>query len=68
MGFAGGVFPVGVGHPRGVLLLLGFGPGHSPAAGGVLLAQFHASVILGGLDSDNREFGLVVELLVRDGR
>ena len=36
MGFAGGVFPVWVGHPRGVWLLLGFGLGHSPAAGGVL--------------------------------
>ena len=68
MGFAGGVFSVGVGHPGSVRLLLGFGPGHSPAASGVMFGQFHASVILGGLDSDNREFGLVVELLVRDGR
>ena len=64
MGLAGGVVPVWVGHPGGVRLLLGFGPGHSPAAGGVLSGQFHAFVILGGLDSDNREFGLVVELLV----
>ena len=68
MGLAGRVVPVWVGHQRGVRLLLGFGPGHSPAAGGVLLGQFHACVILGGLDSDNREFGLVVEPLVRDGR
>ena len=68
MGLAGGVVPVGVKHPGGVRLLLGFGPGYSPAASGVLSGQLHASVILGGLDSDNREFGLVVELLVRDGR
>ena len=68
MGFAGGVFPVRVGHQRGVRLLLGFGPGHSPAAGGGLSGQFHASVILGGLDSDNGKFGLVVGLLIRDGR
>ena len=34
----------------------------------MLPSQFHASVILGGLDSDNREFGPVVEVLVRDGR
>ena len=68
MGLAGGVVPFGVRHPGGVRLLLGFGPGHSPAARRVLPCQFHASVILGGLDSDNREFGLVVELLVRDGR
>ena len=67
MGLAGGVVPVGVGHPGVVRLLLGFGPCHSLAAGGVLSGQFHASVILGGLDSDNREFGLVVELLNRDG-
>ena len=68
MGLAGGVVSVGVRHPGSVRLLLGFGPGHSPAASGVLSGQFHASVILGGLDSDNRELGLVVELLVQDGR
>ena len=68
MGFAGGVVAVVVGHPGAVRLLLGFGPGHSPAASGVLSGQVHAFVILGGLDCDNREFGLVVELLVRDGR
>ena len=68
MGLAGGVVRVGVRHPGAVRLLLGFGPGHSPAASGVLPRQFHASVIHGGLDSDNREFGLVVELLVRGGR
>ena len=68
MGLAGGVVSVRVRHPGSVRLLLGFGPGHSPAASGVLSGQFHASVILGGLDSDNGELGLVVELLVRDGR
>ena len=68
MGLAGGVVPVGVRHPGSVRLLLGSGPSHSPAASGVLSGQFHASVILGGLDSDNREVGLVVELLVRDAR
>ena len=68
MGLAGGVVSVGVRHPGTLRLLLGFGQSHSLAASGVLSSQFHASVIRGGLDSDNRELGLVVELLVRDGR
>ena len=68
MGLAGKVVSVRVRHPGRARLLLGFGPGHSPAASGVLSRQFHASVIRGGLNSDNRELGLVVELLVRDGR
>ena len=68
MGLAGGVVPVGERHPGGVRVLLGFDPRHWPAVSGVLPGQFHASVILGGLDCDNRELGLVGELLVRDGR
>ena len=67
MGFAGGVVSVPVGGPWGVGLLLGFCPGDSPASGGVLSGQLHALVVIGGLD-DNRKLGLVVELLVRDGR
>ena len=36
MGLAGGVVSVWVNNPGSVRLLLGFGPGHSPAASGVL--------------------------------
>ena len=68
MGLSGRVVSVRVKHPGSVRLLLGFGPGHSPAASGVLSGQSHASVIVSGSDSDNRELGLMVELFVRNGR
>ena len=68
MGLSGRVVSVRVRHPGSVRLLLGFGPSHSPAASGVLSCQSHASVILSGSDSDNRELGLMVELFVRNGR
>ena len=68
VGFAARVVPVRVGGPRGVRLLLGFCPGDSPASGGVLSGQLHALVVIDGLDTNNRKLGLVVELLVRDGR
>ena len=68
MGLSGWVFSFRVRHPGSVRLLLGFNPGHSPAASGVLPGQSHASVILCRSNSDNRELGLMVELFVRNGR
>ena len=68
VGFAGGVVPVQVGGPWGVGLLLGFRPGEFRASGGVVSGQLHALVVVDGLATDNRELGLVVELLIGDRR
>ena len=67
MGLAGGVFPVGVGGPWGVGLLLGFRPGDLPASDDVVPGQLHALVVVDGFDAHDGEVRSVVER-VRDGR
>ena len=68
VGLACGEFPVGVGGPWGVGLLLRLRLGDLPASGDVVPGQLHTPVVVDGFDLHDGELRCVLQLRVRDGR